>query len=315
MDLPESVAVIGGGRWARVLTSALLDLLAKTAQITVHSRGNAAGMMDWARSRGFAKRLRCVADLPRYPGPQAVVIANAAKDHEAAALDALDAGVPVFLEKPLAPSAQAAERIVERARQRGAVLAASQVFAFARYIERFAALVKETGALQALDFRWADPVGEIRHGEVKRQDESLAVFSDVIPHIAAIVSAVAGAPPDACLQAQGSLYTRVETRLTVNGLPLSARIERGAPRRVRLVRALAADQELALDFAAEPGTIIAAGRQENGDPLWESAPRPVTAMLSAFLNWAGGGCADLRLDPAVALAACRLADQVAAKLR
>jgi hypothetical protein len=51
---------------------------------------------------------------------------------------------------------------------------------------------------------------------------------------------------------------------------------------------------------------------KSGDPLWDQSPRPLRAMLAAFLAAAGGKPLDERLSPQKALAAAILADEVRA---
>lgn len=315
---PSHVAVIGGGRWARVLTGELCKLLPPGAEVSVHSRSNAAGMAAWAEDRGLSERVRISSVWPRLSGGSvgAVLVANAARDHVEAALAAIDAGVPVLLEKPLAPTGMDARRLLERAQARGSRLAASQVFRFARYVDRFAKLVQGAGALESLDFRWSDPLAEERHGERTTHDESLPVFADVLPHAAAITHAVAGRVPGSCQKAAASRNGAcVELELALGKVPVRARLARGEERRERLVRVEAGGRELTLDFSVEPGTLSWSGRSENGDPDWNSQPRPVASMLAAFLAWGAGGPADARLDPAAGLQACLLSDQTAALLR
>lgn len=60
----------------------------------------------------------------------AVVVAVPTRDHEAVATDAARAGVHVFVEKPLAPDLEAADRIVAAAREHGVTLQVGHVERF-----------------------------------------------------------------------------------------------------------------------------------------------------------------------------------------
>lgn len=305
---PASVAVVGGGRWARALAETLCALLPPGVPLALHSRSNAAGMESWLREKGLAGRA-AVAEGP--PRAAAVLVANRAADHEAAAVAALRAGAFVLLEKPLAPDADAAERIREAAPER---LAASQVLRWSRGLELFARRCREAGGAQSLSVQWSDAAGASRRGEPVRHDESLSASADVLPHVCALVEGVLGRPPSSLRSA--AVEGGVERlALDAGGVPVDARLQRAASARRRVVEARAGGGVLTLDFSSEPGTIEAGGRVEDADPLWAKGPRPLAAMAAAFLDWAGGGPKDSRLEPATALLACRLADEAARRLR
>src|SRR5437773_8923054 len=110
---PETITIIGGGRWARVLVEVLCGLVAPSVAICVYSRRNARSMAIWAQARGLAKRVELFSTLPRPFSTSlgAVVVANAARDHETAVEWALSAGAPVMVENPIALTAPAAERL------------------------------------------------------------------------------------------------------------------------------------------------------------------------------------------------------------
>ena len=97
------------------------------AKAAGHGRATLSGVFDidaarasrLARAhgaRGFASLDALLAES------DAVVVASSATAHAPAALAAIEAGLPVLVEKPLAHTLEAAERIVERAATRGTVL-------------------------------------------------------------------------------------------------------------------------------------------------------------------------------------------------
>jgi predicted dehydrogenase len=298
---PAAVAVVGGGRWARVLLDVLAGLLPPSVPLSVHSRSNAAGMREWAAAKGLQGRVTVGSGAPE---AAAVLVANLARDHEAAAVAALKAGAYVFLEKPLAPDAAAAERIVAA----GGRLAASQVFRWARYVDLFAKRCAQAGPLESLSVQWTAPAGERRHGEAVRLDESLTATADVLPHVCALVEALSGTAPTRLRSAarEGGVE---RLGLDAGSLPVDVRLQRAGDARRRLVEARAGGRLLTLEFSTEPGTIAGPAGEEEADPAWNTRPRPMAAMLEAFVAWAGGAPKDPRLEPATPLQACRLADE------
>lgn len=306
MSAVRSVAVVGGGRWARVMVDVLAGL-SRDLDVSIHSPSSAADAADWAKKKGL--RLRAETSGPDYRGakPDAAIVANRVGDHMRAATAALDAGVPVLVEKPLAPTAAEAEALAAR----GGKLAASQVFMFSRPIESLAAAIRAAGRLEKLDVVWSDPAGNVRHGQAVRYDPQAPLHVDVLPHLCAIAAALTGKAPEAVRAVKSSGEGRIETELVLGTALLTARLERNSDARRRVVTALAGGRSIRLDVSTEPGTLDG----KNADPLWEKQPRPMAAMLSSFLEWAGGGPKDPRLDPAVGVQACRLADEIGALLK
>jgi predicted dehydrogenase len=310
---PERVAVIGGGRWARQLTQVLCDLTPPTVRISMHSRHNAESLSVWARSRGLGERVEVSFTWPHLGARStAVIVANAARDHESAAVAALSECVPVLVEKPMAPTAAASRRLIDLARSRNTRFAAAHVFLFARYLESFARLVTETGGIRSLRVRWMDPSDESRYGEKKRFDPSLPIFADWLPHVLSITNALTPGLPQRCERLKflrGGAHLELE--LLLGSTPCSVELVRNGDRRQRIVEVVTLEKTLLLDFSREPGTITCGSQTSNGDPDWSRAMGPAALMLQAFLRWAAGGEFDSRLDIELGLRASEVIDQAA----
>lgn len=304
----SSVAVIGGGRWARVILGVLSDI-APDAELFACSPRGATATAAWVEQHGLARQARVLTGWPDVT-LDAAVVANAARDHEAAAIRALRAGVPVLVEKPLAPTSAGAERIIDAARSSGGKLATAHVFLFASYLQRFAGAVAAAGGAQSLRIVWADPGAEVRYGEAKTHDASLPVEADVLPHVVSIADVVIGRPVDRCVRARTSGPGALAVlELRAGSVSCGVELARGAAARKRLIEVVTGAGTLSLDFAVEPGVVTHGSECASGDPAWSTTPRPLARMLTAFLGWAGGGAPDHRLDPHIGLRACRLADQ------
>ena len=92
----------------------------------------------------------------------------------------------------------------------------------------------------------------------------------------------------------------MEINLRSAGRPISLLVARNADGRRRLIEVETDKGVAALDFANEPGTIKISGSLANGDPQWDSAPRPLATMLTAFIAAAEGAPLDPRLSPQLA---------------
>ncbi len=310
---PDHIAIIGGGRWARQLADSLCRLVAPSVGVSVHSRHDIDSLAAWADAHGWTRRLQLSSAWPERLSAEAgaVIVANAARDHEAAVAWALDAGLPVMVEKPIALTGIAARRLAELARDRDVLLAAAHVFLFARYLENFSKLIVDGEAVDLLHIDWADPAMEERYGERKQYDPSLPVFSDWLPHVVSIAGACLPQLPYACRKLEVRRGgAALELELTAGSVPCVVRLERNAERRRRICRVSVAGEMFQLDFSTEPGTIRRGSAVVPGDSHWHSSMRPVSRMLVAFLNCAAGGDQDARLDVGPGLQACGIIDQV-----
>ena len=309
----HEVAVVGGGRWARVLTEVLCELLPTSTRISMHSRHCVNELARWVTAQGLEQRIRVSPEwpVPERPGSSAVIIANAARDHESAARHALRSATAVLVEKPLALSAAGARGLANLACDVQGRLAAAHVFLFAQYLNRFASLLRTKDDPRLIRVRWIDPPGERRYGETKQFDAGLPVFADVLPHVSSILGVLA---PDAPQEYAGIRVLRggaqVELQLMIGGVPCHVLLARNGPRRERVIEVLADGSTVHLDFTVEPGIVVDNGVELNADPAWPRRSRPLKSMLEAFLHAAASGRRDARLSLEPALQACALIDQI-----
>jgi predicted dehydrogenase len=289
----------------------MASLPSRPDRIVLHSRHNASAIADWIAAHKLQDRLGFSPDWPDFGAnkPDAVVVANRAADHVAAAAAALAAGVSVLVEKPVAIGVDAARRLQLCAS--GAVLAASHVFLFARYLEAFADLIARHGAVVRMDLAWQDGHGDVVRGEVKSYDPAVTVFDDVLPHVLPLLARLhpAALSLNALTLADGG--AEVIIGAMAGAVPVSIRLARSAPGRRRVLMVETEAGICTLDFSTEPGVLSAPGiEKQSGDPLWDSAPRPLGSMLATFLEAVRGGPLDARLSLEKALTSAVFADAV-----
>lgn len=310
---PERIAVIGGGRWARVLLEVLCDFVPPSVRVSAHSPRNAQAMSAWAVDRNLADRIQVFSDYPEAISGEssAVIVANAARDHEKAIAWALSRRLPVLVEKPVTLSLEATQRMVDLAISQKTYLASAHVFMFARYVEAFSKLVAGGGGVRSIHVQWMDPPSEKRYGEAKSYDPGLTIYADWLPHVLSILSSLS---PGAIQVGQVFEVRRGGAQLRMNVLlgNVSCEIElaRNGAFRQRLISVTTEQGQISLDFAKEPGTIVSGAVERCGDPAWDSGPKPVSSMLRAFLKDVASGSRDERLDVRIGLLASQIIDQL-----
>ncbi|MCK6530906.1 Gfo/Idh/MocA family oxidoreductase [Myxococcota bacterium] len=114
MEVPYRLAVVGTGRWGEVVARRIqaepdLDLVAVIDLDPVRAAevGRALGVGVASRPEDLAGQV------------DGAVVATPPAEHLAAARTLLDVGVPVLVEKPLAPDLQGARELVAEGRRRG----------------------------------------------------------------------------------------------------------------------------------------------------------------------------------------------------
>lgn len=177
------VALVGCGRWGRNIARVLARL--GVLEVIVDPAAEAL--------KGYADELgvRVVSDLDEAFAIRidAVAIAAPAIDHAVLARRALDAGKPVFVEKPLALELSDAESLAALARDKGLTLMVGHLL---QYHPAFVRL-KEMVA--------GGEIGEIRHitshrlnpGAVRTEENALWSMA---PHDFSMVLGLAGAEPE-----------------------------------------------------------------------------------------------------------------------
>ncbi|MCZ6636896.1 MAG: Gfo/Idh/MocA family oxidoreductase [Alphaproteobacteria bacterium] len=142
---PPGLAVIGCGAWGRnhVKTAAALGAL-RGVRDTNPDKASAAAAAAGVPTLGFD-------DILNDDAISGVIIATPDDSHSPLALDALNAGKHVFVEKPMATSVADAVRLVDLAKRNGRVLMAGHI------------LLYHPGFLHLCGLVQGKALGEIRH--------------------------------------------------------------------------------------------------------------------------------------------------------
>jgi predicted dehydrogenase len=172
-----------GRNHLRVLSSQPGCILAAVADPVADALAAATAQSGAA---GFAEPLAMIAEADL----DAVVIAAPTTAHVPLALAAIERGIPVLVEKPLAATVEEAMRIVNASRQRGVRVQVG-------HVERFNPAVLELGRLIAAG--WLSSVYAIasrRAGPFPARIRDVGVTVDLATHDADILSWIAGERPE-----------------------------------------------------------------------------------------------------------------------
>lgn len=200
----------------------------------------------------------------------AVVVAVPTVDHEAVASAALARGLPVLVEKPLAPSLEAADRILAAAEEGGA-------FVQSGHVERFnPAIVAASAYLDAPGF-----IECHRMAAFTPRSTDVAVVLDLMIHDVDLVMTLVGTPLRELAAAGVAVLTPTvdiaNARLTFEGGAVAnLTASRVSAERLRRLRVFQRSGYISLDLAAGTGEFLRL--KHDGAGLGAAAPDAVLAL-------------------------------------
>ena len=313
-DFPDYIAIIGGGRWARVMLEIICNLVPSSVKISVHSSRNAQGMKSWVLAKNLGRRITVHSDYPKsvYKKVGAVIVVNAASDHHKAIKWALMELIPVLVEKPVTLSYEMTRSLVDLAETKKTHLSTAHVFLFANYIKVFSKIVSNENRIESIRVLWADSKSESRHGEIKSYDYGLPIYADCLPHILSILDTFFKEPQKICENLdffKGGSH--IQINMSFDEIPCEIELIRNNNSRQRIIEVNTKDSKLTLDFTCEPGTIYKDDEILFNNFNWDDESRPIYQMLSAFLTGVAHDDYDKFLDNSFGLIANQIIDQIA----
>lgn len=315
MIKPIKVAIIGGGRWAKVLASASMKILPKGSSLLLYSEGNQHAWNTFATNYRLRSDVVChtassQSEILTHAGVSHVLIARLAKDHAVTALAALKAGKRVFVEKPFANNLIDAEALVEQAISLQCLT--GLVFRYSSNLRLFSNVCKTCGIAAEGKLIWSDPVLEKRHGGVKKTDVSLNVAWDVLPHIWSILKFFTLDGPTELITAWPiDGLNGIGAKINFAGTCITVEMRRNASKRQRILFLKNGSWDGRIDFSEEPGKASISGKTVDVAKGFSS---PLERQLNAFFD-PNKKRVDPLCDVIAAIEALRLADQISNYLK
>jgi predicted dehydrogenase len=305
----RDVAIIGGGRWGRVMLSVLATSDLPVDRITMVTVHNAALVQNVVARLASRHPVRIVTQLS--DNPPAAIIANSARSHGETARNLIAQGAHLLIEKPVVLALPEARHLIALSHAAHTVLLPGLSYRYCSYLHQFVRRSASLHPLPGFELHWSDPAGEIRYGEQKTYDASINVADDVMPHIWAILSVLfpqAVFAVTSCKTARGGKSATFT--LAAGSFKGSITLERDSDRRRRMIQLSAL---ASLDFSVEPGTMTIGAETIMADPDWATSPGPLAHQLRYFLDCVEEG-KTAEADEIALLESVRLAESASALL-
>jgi len=252
--LSVRVALVGCGAWGenllRVLGESPRAELVAVADTSAARREVAA-----AKAKG-GKVVSSLAEVIEL-GAQAVVLATPPRTHAHLALEALEAGLDVLVEKPLALGAADAERCVERARALGRVGMVGHLLRFHPTIERLVEMAR-AGALGEIEALSTSRLSV-------RGDRSVSALWSLGPHDLSVLYALGPLTIEALEATSGPDGDPVVVGLrTAAGLNATIELSRFHPQKERRISIVGSSRVGLVDDVRAPNKIFLRDRTDAG---------------------------------------------------
>ncbi|MGB3024326.1 MAG: Gfo/Idh/MocA family oxidoreductase [Paradevosia shaoguanensis] len=294
--LPLPVVVVGGGRWGRTWLSVINQAHGSCRDVVIVGHSNPDELRAWLADRGDFNGLQVAESLAEatdlLPAAAAAIVASRPRDHLRDGLSALQHGLHVLVEKPLAASGAMGEALLLAAQDARRDLCIGTEFALLPAFHQCVAALARKGARKAtrVHLEWHDPPQEWRHGAAKQRHEEVALLVDLMWHAVSIFQVFA---PDALFR-----VVRAQQNTSGNEGILQLQDEAGAlcdlvcstnaGRRVRMLTIDTGATRASIDFSSDVPVIIIDGQRLPASDELSAFGSTLRLELGAFFLHATG---------------------------
>lgn len=284
----SALAVIGGGRWGQVILSVLESIPLPFDRVVVVSKFNAAEIrakFNESKSSTAFSLTDSIENLLAQYNVTAAIIVNSARQHFDTALNLIDHGAHVLIEKPIALSQEHINALIEKAAQKKVCLFPGLCYRFCSYLDNFSEKINQYSTPRRFMMNWFDVADEIRHGKLKKHDTTIDVAHDVMPHVWTILSKIFREPLiDARITLSGDANDDdASFEISLKGISGQVNLSRRASARERSILIESQNNTICkIDFSSEPGTMTSGSEIFSADTTWNNRPSPLTQQLRHF---------------------------------
>jgi predicted dehydrogenase len=274
----NTLCVIGGGRWSRVLLDELLKSYPKISIIWV-TKNNYSYNIEWLNNQN-TKRVTITQDVNNAwnLNPEAVIIATASHLHGNYLKEALVRRIPVLSEKPFCSSPSEAEELISLSNQSKTISGVNFEFTYASYLYDFTQCLNNVN-ITSIDIIWQDSFYDTRYGEKKNGDIYTPLMNDSFQHCWSLLNFLL---PNTHLNILSVSYREDSSVLiesSLGAIRVTISLSRRAPQRTRIISVN--NGEAVLNFAVEPGTITIKDQTIQNE--WKGN-RPLKAVFNSFFE-------------------------------
>ena len=180
----QNIALLGYGYWGRNLARNLYELGVLSAVVEPNPDARAEVENKFPGLKTFADTDAVWSD----PSIEGVVLATPAVTHHALALEALQCGKDVFVEKPLALTVREGVELVEEARRQEAILMVGHLLEYHPAVTEIERCV-EAGEIGALRYIYSN---RLNWGRLRKEENILWSFA---PHDISVILRLVGQSP------------------------------------------------------------------------------------------------------------------------
>ena len=311
----QTLYVVGGGRWARVIASEALKIKGADLQVVVVSAKNRIGMEKWSIDNFSPKQISVRNNIPEIVLTNSFAyVANETRNRYATLSALVRSRMPIIVEKPFMLNYKQCEEIINLYKSNEVFVASSQVFRFMEGLLKLKKVVT-LDEVVLIEFSWCDMFKEIRNGETKFFEKDVPIYFDILPHIYSILSEVFGELPINLVDVKSakpsqefSAFFKFNHRIDTNVF-----ITRVGKRRERIMRITTFSNLISFDFTVDECIQIS----QNGVIIYEQIFEKGTGiqkMLSAFLHSEKSSPVDYRLEINTVFTVIRLCEIIQQKL-
>ena len=127
MTYPERISIIGGGRWARIITQALNQIAPSSIELVLFSHHNFSENQSWLTEQKLDKFVTLTSETPYFDSSKSnlAIVANSPTHHAKIAHQSISAGVPTLVEKPFTLSMRQTQKLIQLSQAKQTILCAA----------------------------------------------------------------------------------------------------------------------------------------------------------------------------------------------
>lgn len=285
MSKPREILIVGGSRWARQMAGELILNYGNSIKIDIFSKTNYENMNVWASDKKYSQYLYIKNKISlKKSNYFASIIVNSANDHYLLAKESISNRIPTLVEKPVTLSWNDSKALSLLAEEKKTILCSANVYLFSKLLNSFSKIVNKNSEIQEIELNWFDPKIENRYGESKRQDLSISVSTDVLPHVLSILKVITlknNFQISSC-----NIYdslNKASINISIDNISCKIKLIRFSESRKRTIKVKTVKDIFLLDFTNEDHHLFINDLEKN-DLINNKEDKPLILMLKTFIN-------------------------------